>query len=416
MLTHSMLDAQFQHKYGWTPPEHQDRRRPGGRDEPDFGGHEPHHYQTFQDPDRLMQGWHSQEGWHDHSDELAPHIEKTEKHLQSMVDKGHPCIRVPSHVVHKVLESGRFKSQFETGSSGGTLDPTYRALSERAQFGYPTNRRPEGHHDIFLDHDESDPEHPVHARPIYGYLAHDPIANDKGRYYGEHTLVLHKPTLWHRTSVTMGDSLAYHDRLTPRPAESVDIHTADADPMAHYTFNDSNKKILKAKLKYHQDRTLDGEGSGYTEAQFHGGVPASAIHYAVLRHNSATHFGSSHLDETKAALTKHGIPWIHVGMQRNPGTDHFAPGIHSHGLLERVLRYQAMLVASERGTSMDKVVATRGAGIYLIQNADGQGQVADTRTGELHPPQNLQSILARGYWEDCGHVDIDDVLALVKPV
>lgn len=413
MLTHSMLDEQFQHKYGWTPPQHQDRRRPGGRDEPDFGGHNPHLYQAFQDPESMNQGWYQQPGWDEHADEgLAPHIDKTEKHLQSIVDKGHPCIRVPSHILHKVLDSGRFKNQFETGSSGGTLDHRMRALNEHAQFGYPTKH-------LSWGDDLEDEEHPAHARPIYGYLAHDPIANDKGRYYGEHTMVLHKPTLWHRTSVTMGDSLAFQDRLAPRPATGVDIHAADADPNADYQFHDSDKKILKAKLKHHQGRTLDGEDSSYTEAQYHGGVPTSAIHYAILRsHHPST---AAHIERTKSALTEHGIPWIHVGAQRVPGSAmdgaiRFAPGIHSHGLLERVLRYQAMLVASERGTSMDKVVATRGAGIYLIENADGQGQVADTRTGELHPPQNLQSILARGYWEDCDHVDIDDVLALVKPV
>jgi hypothetical protein len=44
-----------------------------------------------------------------------------------------------------------------------------------------------------------------------------------------------------------------------------------------------------------------------------------------------------------------------------------------------------------------KIVAThgRGDGLYLIQRADGQGQVADTSRGMLLPPRPMDSFLDR---------------------
>jgi hypothetical protein len=44
-----------------------------------------------------------------------------------------------------------------------------------------------------------------------------------------------------------------------------------------------------------------------------------------------------------------------------------------------------------------KVIAKRGPGVYLIQRAYSQVQVADTHQGIVFPPKNIDAIIARGY-------------------
>jgi hypothetical protein len=62
-----------------------------------------------------------------------------------------------------------------------------------------------------------------------------------------------------------------------------------------------------------------------------------------------------------------------------------------------------------------KVIAKRGPGVYLIQRAYSQVQVADTHQGIVFPPKNIDAIIARGYWETCDDVEAADVLDAVTP-
>lgn len=54
-----------------------------------------------------------------------------------------------------------------------------------------------------------------------------------------------------------------------------------------------------------------------------------------------------------------------------------------------------------------KIVAQRGAYTFMVDTGDGKAVVVDTITKKVHKPFNLQSILARGYWED---VTADDAI------
>ena len=51
-----------------------------------------------------------------------------------------------------------------------------------------------------------------------------------------------------------------------------------------------------------------------------------------------------------------------------------------------------------------KIIAQQEGGVYLVQTAKKdnaeQAIVVDMEGKRAHPPFNLQSILARGYWED----------------
>lgn len=47
-----------------------------------------------------------------------------------------------------------------------------------------------------------------------------------------------------------------------------------------------------------------------------------------------------------------------------------------------------------------KIIAQRDPTTVLADIGDGMGVVVDTRTGTIFPPKSLDSIFARGYWED----------------
>ncbi|RDI36475.1 PD-(D/E)XK nuclease family protein [Falsibacillus pallidus] len=47
------------------------------------------------------------------------------------------------------------------------------------------------------------------------------------------------------------------------------------------------------------------------------------------------------------------------------------------------------------------IIAAQGEGRYLVQLGGGRGQILDLFSGVINPPQNCDSILKMGYWEDC---------------
>lgn len=457
----AISNEEMHQQYGWAPPAHQERHKqrptnptypegwPGRHptplpkegldyDHPAYregnnpdvwgslaGHHNPFHYHDLEEPSPPA-GFTEHEGWmydSDHDNEgLA---EQVRAHLQKTVDAGHPCIMVPHHVLHQVIAEGRVKSQFETGTSRGARNEDLRGQSEYTNFGYPHHNARDGHFDpwtIGIDDDDDhgggqEEDHPRHARPVYGYLAHDPIKNTTASQYGEHTLVLHKPHVWHRTTVTFDDSLGEEHTMRPSPAQRVHINSAHPEGIEHmsrftgyhtpYDYTDSPATILHHQLKHHLEHHLDT--GDYTEAQYHGGVHLGNVHYAILRTQHG-HAGTD-VEPLKKALNARGIPWVHTKFAQVQ--EH--SGMNKEALYRRVLHYQASLVAAREGSMDVKVVATRGAGIYLLQNADGTGQIADTQKGILYPPRNILAIEARGYWTDVDDVDAADVLALVRP-
>ena len=99
------------------------------------------------------------------------------------------CIRTTSDCVEKILLSGRFKSQFETQTSQGLLDPKLRRRAEKVGLGVPKDVDPK-------------------LRPIYGYVkfANVPDASSLEEY-GEVRIQLKKQNLFYRTTFTDYDSL-----------------------------------------------------------------------------------------------------------------------------------------------------------------------------------------------------------------
>ena len=66
------------------------------------------------------------------------------------------------------------------------------------------------------------------------------------------------------------------------------------------------------------------------------------------------------------------------------------------------------------GSEYPKIIAEQAEDIYLIQLSETTAQVADWDDKERFPEFNLQSILARGYWEDLTppHPTLEELMAI----
>jgi hypothetical protein len=134
----------------------------------------------------------------------------------------------------KIIAEGRFKSQFETGKSGGSFDLSGRANREALMFAYPVNLTKT-------------------KRPIYGYLTTrnpsgpGPAPTAGTTFYGEVTFGI-KDEMRPRTTWVAADSLGSNEHPTPvndphwkamsptsRWGRSIDPWTVDLTTVDPYT-------------------------------------------------------------------------------------------------------------------------------------------------------------------------------------
>lgn len=153
-------------------------------------------------------------------------------------------IRATNESLERILASGRFKSQHESGTSAGTYSPVMRRDHELAMFG------------------------PQKADPIYGYVnpsVYDGNTPAELPLYGNLIIGL-KSSVNERTTVTFGDSLDVPNPPAPlalnRVAGATDADLADAYVSPRY--------VSGADLR---------AGGTYVEAQIHGGVNVADIAY-----------------------------------------------------------------------------------------------------------------------------------------
>lgn len=152
-------------------------------------------------------------------------------------------IRVKPEDLASIIEDGRFKSQFETDTSGGMLDNDFRAKAEKNMFGYPTDLPPA-------------------ERPIYAYLAGSASETGAITGYG-HVIVNLKDEANFRTTFSTSDSLGFGGAggLSPSPLlePSLESWTIGTDPVDA------------------AGRLADLRNGSYVEAQVHGGVTTDDI-------------------------------------------------------------------------------------------------------------------------------------------
>ena len=177
--------------------------------------------------------------------------EKLTNTLQTAIDNSNPCMRIrPTVLKDFVLQGdGRFKTQFETKTSGGALNQKARALAEHEMFGYSTS------------------SHPAKERPVYGYFCDDPMQelrdNRSGaRQYGS-IIVQMKKTVRDRTTVTFGDSLGLG--AIPSPINKIDLRATAARRWDFEKIGNTDDATVSGLL------ASNATGS-YAEAQYHGGL------------------------------------------------------------------------------------------------------------------------------------------------
>ena len=196
--------------------------------------------------------------------------------------------RCDIETLENILNDGRMKSLFETGTSGGAKDPPYRSIVEFMQVSYLEDS-------LFQD------------RPIYGMLfdAAD-LSQLKpsdwcGRNYGSVVVVFKHETKRYAT-FTVGDSLNSYAQKLVAPSPML-APSADSVPSHIWRF------VLE---DIHQGTALSVKSvssqpfvsNAYIEAQIH-------KNRATIDQIEAVVFGKDIPDEKipRELLRKRGIPW-----------------------------------------------------------------------------------------------------------
>ena len=146
----------------------------------------------------------------DYTDYLGENIEKDlisiEDKLRKMTNSNevYVGIRFNNEVLGQILDDGRFKSQFETGTSKGILDNNRRNNFESKAMGYSKSTDPA-------------------KRPIYGMLFDGKTPadvrlsdRDLGSQYGG-VVAIFKPNIKQYSTLTIGDSLDRENHMYPSP-------------------------------------------------------------------------------------------------------------------------------------------------------------------------------------------------------
>lgn len=184
-------------------------------------------------------------------------------------------IRVPNcAVLRAILQSGRFKTQMETNSSGGDLGVENRKIFIREGFG--------------IDPDQTDPA----EYEIYGYASdgdlvqesgHDSQVGSRVSQYGQVVVKLKKDRMRDRTTMLLGDSLDSFATARLGWADKPDlqmVRNRDCAIAAAYRHQYAQQNGADDPLSV--ERMLRDFETGYAELQFHGGVRLEDIESVTL--------------------------------------------------------------------------------------------------------------------------------------
>lgn len=217
----------------------------------------------------------------------------TEQRMASMFENAEPRMRVPQDALDSIVRDGRFKSQFETGSSRGMYDPVERALVED---------------DLWAIGKEVTAV-PRSSRPIYGYIEEvDDVAGGMVEQYGE-VVVRFKPEIRLRTTFTGSDSLGAD--MVPSPMVSPRAASIRPSHARNLLGNDkginSNIYSRKNEALRAAGRDIPDADNAYFEAQFHGGVTLDDVSEVLVPLDGFQTVDDVVADVTLKALRDRGI-------------------------------------------------------------------------------------------------------------
>jgi SPP1 gp7 family putative phage head morphogenesis protein len=170
--------------------------------------------------------------------------------LSEVIDQSELGVRISGGNLLKVIESKRFKSQFEIRNSGGMFNPEYRAELEEKLF-------------------KADPNLDPKLRPIYGMLIDDSaVRAGYGDWYGSFIAVMKKDRIKSRTSFCVGDSLDNSYKNSYKPSL-----ITDPSPISGSISGGGDDVPMLESVK---SAGLAKFGT-YVEIQIHGGVTIDDI-------------------------------------------------------------------------------------------------------------------------------------------
>lgn len=212
--------------------------------------------------------------------------DKTTKTIAANLEKGYPVVAIESDDFLKVVEDGRFKTQYETRESNGAYKPYLRRTREAAFLGVPQDTK-------------------ASERPIYGYVATQVdgttphtsgynrdkwnVDNTSVGQYGNVRVVLND-NVRDRTSYTIPDSLDGYALARPLTEK----HTYET--------------MSYAGLQHDLTTSHGGlQREGYIEAQVYGGIKLSDIKTIYVMPSEGTKVNTVTVNSIKNAIASKGL-------------------------------------------------------------------------------------------------------------
>ena len=191
-------------------------------------------------------------------------IELASNKIKDVLENSELSMRFKSENIDKLIDSTRFLNQFETGTSGGTVNLKYRRQANEQLFGLQGQRLKK------------------HNFEKYGYFGNkDPyedfLYNSKSwggvSQYGDVIVRFSKDKMLSRTTFTINNSLGpavYKDLVADNP-NSPHLLSIDKNYLQDYV------ELLKNKNARTPEELTKTLGIRYIEAQFHGDVGLTDI-------------------------------------------------------------------------------------------------------------------------------------------
>lgn len=186
-------------------------------------------------------------------------IELIGKEIKKLIDDNEFSMRVNHYDLEKILKDGKFKNQFETGTSGGALNSDIRKKATKQLFGKSRIKE-------------------LSEYEKYGYLGHFDFVKDMRKsgtsQYGNCIIHFSKDKLKNNVTYTIDDSLGLaYNKLTiagdVNNPKANGINEKWLDKMKNYlTSNDKSDNLTEF---------CEHTGAKYIELQYHGEIKTDYI-------------------------------------------------------------------------------------------------------------------------------------------
>lgn len=191
-------------------------------------------------------------------------IESASNRIKDVLENSELSMRFKSENIDKLIDSTRFLNQFETGTSGGTVNLKYRRQASEQLFGLQEKRLKKRDFEKYGYYGNKDPyEDFLYNSKSWGGVSQ----------YGDVIVRFSKDKMLSRTTFTINNSLGpavYKDLVADNP-NSPHLLSIDKNYLQKYV------DILKNKNARTPEELTKTLGIRYIEAQFHGDVGLTDI-------------------------------------------------------------------------------------------------------------------------------------------